>query len=204
MNLREQVHERHPTKKSTWSLYQIISCLSIHAAAFFVRCAEAVPCPCCGEQLVVIGSRQRTCRSDSGEKKVLVIRRLRCTRCRRIHHELPDCLLPYKRYESVCVERLVSDSSESTDIAADDSTLYRWRTWFHALLPYFLGCLTSIAIRLGYIPAEECSVLSSQSVHQRVERYVGDSLGWLARVVRPITNSHLWIHTRSAFLSKST
>lgn len=205
VSLGQQVHERHPHKNQTWSLYQNISYPSIRTAAFFVRCAEAVPCPCCGGQLVVIGSRQRTCRSDSGERKVLVIRRLRCTTCRRIHHELPDCLLPYKRYESTSVERIVTDSSESADIAADDSTLYRWRTWFHMLLPYLLGCLTSIAIRLGqHPPVEELSVLSSQSVHQRIGRYVGDASGWLARVVRPIANSHLWVHTRSAFLSKST
>ncbi|WP_350340495.1 DUF6431 domain-containing protein [Paenibacillus hexagrammi] len=23
-----------------------------------------------------------------------------CTQCRKIHHELPDCIVPYKRYES--------------------------------------------------------------------------------------------------------
>ncbi|WP_242966792.1 DUF6431 domain-containing protein [Desulfosporosinus sp. FKA] len=29
---------------------------------------------------------------------------MRCVNCRRIHHELPDCLVPYKRYESTCIE----------------------------------------------------------------------------------------------------
>lgn len=39
---------------------------------------------------------------------MLVVRRLRCTQCRKIHHELPDCVVPYKRYESACVEQVVS------------------------------------------------------------------------------------------------
>lgn len=134
---------------------------------------------------------------------MLIIRRLRCTHCRRIHHELPNCLVPYKRYESACIERVVLKSSESLDIAADEATLYRMRVWFNSLLPYLLGSLNTIAIRLGQAPVDESSV-SSQSAHQRIGHYVGNATGWLARIVRPIANSNLWVHTRSAFLSANT
>lgn len=58
----------------------------------------------------------------------------------------------------------------------------------------------SIAIRLGQDPVKEPSVLS-QSVHQRIGHYVGHDPGWLKRIVRPLVNANLWIHTRSAFLS---
>ncbi|HVJ49863.1 DUF6431 domain-containing protein [Desulfitobacterium sp.] len=179
-----------------------MSLLKTHILVFFVRCAESIPCPCCGEQLEVIGSRRRQRIRKSGEVQVLVIRRLRCTQCRRIHHELPDCLVPYKRYESECVEQGITDSSKSVDIAVDDSTLYRWKTWFHTLQPYLLGCLKSIAIRLRQDPVEEPSV-SPRSAHQRIGQYVGEAPGWLARIVRPIANMNLWLHTRSAFLSGS-
>lgn len=168
--------------------------------AFFVRCAEAVPCPCCGERLAVIGSRQRKVVSECGDSRLLIIRRLRCSQCRKIHHELPDCVVPYKRYESECIEQVVSESVEPPSVAADDSTLRRWRSWFKKQSTYLLGCLTSIATRFHRDPVEGPSI-SSQSAHHRIGHYVGDAPGWLARIVRPVTNLNLWVHTRSAFLS---
>ena len=137
----------------------------------------------------------------SEEIKILIIRRLRCINCNRIHHELPDFLVPYKRYESAAIEKVVLEPKAS-DLAADDATLYRLRKWFHEMLPHFLGCLRAIAIRLGQDWVTSLSV-PSLSVHQRIGHYVGDAAGWLARIVRPVANSNLWIHTRSAFLSKT-
>lgn len=134
---------------------------------------------------------------------MLVIRRLRCVECRRIHHEIPDCLVPYKRYESSSIESVVSKGSESSDVAADDATLYRMRVWFNTLLPYLLSCLNAIAIRLGQDPVEEPSV-PTLSAHQRIGLYVGHTPGWPARIVRPIANANLWVHTRFAFLSVNT
>jgi hypothetical protein len=43
--------------------------------------------------------------SEGGDQHVLVIRRFLC---RKIHHELPDCVVPYKQYEAACVEQVVS------------------------------------------------------------------------------------------------
>ncbi len=166
---------------------------------FFVRGAEVVPCPCCQGALVVIGSRSRTWIRSSGEKAKLIIRRLRCQNCRRIHHELPDLLVPYRRYESASMEHAIEDSA-ATDVAADESTLYRWRQWFVDWVTYAAGCLGSIARRF------QGSVLDlsspTHSALQRIGQFVGNAPGWLARVVRPIANLHLWIHTRSAFLSR--
>jgi len=203
MILLEQVHRRHPHKKTSWLLYQTIPSLKTHILVFFVRCAESIPCPCCGEQLCVIGSRKRKCKNSDGQTKVLIIRRLRCTHCRRIHHELPNCLVPYQRYESTCIESVVLKESGSPDVAADDATLYRMRVWFETLLPYLLGSLNAIAIRLGQPPVEEPSV-PPLTAHQRIGLYVGHAPGWLAKLVRPIANLNLWVHTRSAFLSENT
>lgn len=169
--------------------------------AFFVRCVETVLSPCCGKCLRVIGSRKRKLLINTGEAKLLVIRRLRCKSCRQIHHELPDCIVPYKRYESACVEQVVSESQQASDVAADNATLYRWRRWFREQTTYLLGCLSSISIRYHQEPAETSSS-SLRSTHQRIGRYVGDAPGWLARIVRPIVNANYWLHTRSAFLSR--
>jgi hypothetical protein len=126
---------------------------------FSVRCAEVVPCPCCGGSLSMIGSLYRKLSQSRGEQRLLVIRRLRCQNCRKIHHELPDCVVPYKRYESACVENGVSSEPAEIVVAADHSTLCRWRSWFRSQTTHLLGCLASIAIRFGLDVAEGSSYL---------------------------------------------
>jgi len=166
--------------------------------AFSVRCAEVVPSPCCGEELRVIGSRKRKIVSGGGDHRLLIIRRMRCCQCLKVHHELPDCIVPFKRYESECIEQVATEAA--TTVAADDATLRRWKGWFQEQSAYLLGALRSIAIRFHQNPVEKSSV-PSQSAHHGIGRYVGDAPGWLARIVRPVVNANLWVHTRSAFLS---
>lgn len=127
----------------------------------------------------------------------MIIRRLRCCDCGRMHHELPDILVPYKRYGSESIEAAVTRDT-ALDVAADESTIRRWRNWFKDMAGYLLGCLTSIVIRYGRGYVEEVSCLPG-SVLERIWRHVGDAPGWLARLVRPVTNSNLWVHTRFAF-----
>lgn len=129
----------------------------------------------------------------------LIIRRLRCTQCSKIHHELPDILVPYKRYESKSIEAVVSNIP-NLNVIADESTIIRWKRWFSDLLNHLTGCLVSIAICYSNSSVEGVSDLP-QSPLQRIWQHVGNAPCWLARVVRPIVNINSWIHTRSAFLS---
>ena len=73
------------------------------------------------------------------------IRRLGCTQCNRIHHELPDMLVPYKRHVRESIEAVVNGEEHLT-VTADESTLRRWRNWFSVMADYFQGCLKSITI----------------------------------------------------------
>ncbi|WP_240501965.1 DUF6431 domain-containing protein [Bacillus sp. MUM 13] len=66
--------------------------------------------------------------------------------CQSIHHELPDLLIPYKRYEAECIENVLTNPSTHI-VPADDSTLSRWQGWFHQFVDYWIGCLTSIMVR---------------------------------------------------------
>lgn len=158
--------------------------------AFFVRSAERIPCPCCDGELQPVGSRKRVWYKSSGDRAALIIRRLFCEPCGRIHHELPDLLVPYKRYDAESIEGALSEP-ERTDIAADESTLFRWKVWFLAFAVYAAGALNSLSLRF------QLSVASSStrpsSALQSLGRFVGDAPGWLSRVVRPIANSNLWI-----------
>jgi len=104
--------------------------------------------------------------------------------------------VPYKRYASADIEKVLTEEES----AADNATLYRLKRWFHSRLPYLLASLRSLSLRLGGDPVKEPSVLS-QSVHQRIGHYVGSDPGWLKRIVRPLVNANLWLHTRSDFLS---
>ncbi len=88
---------------------------------------------------------------------------------------------------------------KNTPVPADESTLLRWRAWFKGSVHHFIGCLTSIAIRLGRTSVGD--FYSTMSLLQRLWYYVGDAEGWLARVVRSVVNSNNWVHTRSAFLT---
>ncbi len=164
-----------------------------------VKSGEQSYCPCCGGTLKVIGSRKRNYINGAGEKVTLIIRRLQCKPCTRIHHELPDLLVPYKRYGSESIEAVVTGDANLT-VAADESTISRWKHWFMELSVHFLGCLISIAICHMKNAVEERSCLP-QSPLQRIWHYVGDAPCWLSRVVRPIVNTNYWVQTRSAFLS---
>jgi hypothetical protein len=165
---------------------------------FFVRSAELSCCPVCFEALEIIGSRERTWRKRDGEKNILIIRRLRCTRYKTIHHELPDFLVPYKRYDAESIELGITQGSQS-DVAADESTLNRWRTWFHWIVSYWLGCLHALLHSFAQ-PVERSSPPSQSALHD-IGRLLGHQFGWLSRVVQLVVNHHFWVHTRSAFLS---
>ncbi|WP_240697229.1 DUF6431 domain-containing protein [Sporolactobacillus sp. THM19-2] len=161
-----------------------------------------MPCPCCGEKLNVIGSRRRNYRERSGEKKVLVIRRLRCTDCQKIHHELPDFLVPYKRYQADCLEKALSEP-ETCDIAADNAMIYRWEKWFCALADYWINCLHAIHLcfQLEKDPVNPMPT-GSLTVLEQLGQIVSTGSGWLSRMTRPIANVNLWVQTRPTFLSE--
>lgn len=157
---------------------------------FFVRSTEQVPCPCCGSNHKIIGSRRRVWYKSSGERNSLIIRRLRCQHCRRIHHELPDLLVPFKRYDAESLEGVVSEP-ERSDVAADESTIARWKSWFTAWIPYAAGCLHSIATQFE-LPVRPLP-RSTGSVLHPFGRYIDLVSNWMCQVVRPIANMHLWV-----------
>jgi hypothetical protein len=80
-----------------------------------------------------------------------------------LHHELPDILVPYKRYGSESIEAVITGK--------DALTVY------------------------GKESVESASHLPKSTL-QKIWHHVGDAPGWLARIVRPVVNLNLWVHTR--------
>lgn len=77
----------------------------------------------------MIGSRPRAVRKPDGVTIFLIIRRLRCCECGRVHHEIPDRIIPYKRQDAECVARILAASYHPCEI----SSIRRLRIWFIAL-----------------------------------------------------------------------
>lgn len=97
---------------------------------FYVWSEEIHPaCPSCGEgKMQPWGRRRRLVIFSDGQKLYFFIRRLRCPRCLRIHHELPDFIIPRKHFAAVCLLKAVR--KEESALFCENSTINRWRRWF--------------------------------------------------------------------------
>jgi hypothetical protein len=60
----------------------------------------------------------------SGKRLELIIRMLYCKAENKIHHELPDILVPYKRYDAESIEGVLF-GEDSNEMAVEESTIYR-------------------------------------------------------------------------------
>lgn len=63
-----------------------------------INCEREVMCPACNEALLCRDRRVRRYRDVDGKKHVLWIRRTKCRTFDRLHNELPDFVIPYKRH----------------------------------------------------------------------------------------------------------
>lgn len=135
-------------------------------------------CPICGGRLNVCGSRHRILILEDGSRQTLIIRRLVCVDCKKIHHELPDIIVPYKRHCAETIEKIIECQGS---VCCEESTILRIRAWWVALSQYFAGVLESLKAKHGEVLPERAT---------------------LKEIVRAVANTNLWPHTRSAFLSE--
>jgi len=110
----------------------------------FVRTNETGKCPVCGEGLTVRGERERRIKEKDGRKTRQKIRRLKCGKCGKIHHELPDCVIPYKRYSAEAVEAVITEGKKA-EAACEEGTIRRLIQWWRVMLPYYINVLKSLA-----------------------------------------------------------
>jgi hypothetical protein len=163
---------------------------------FYVRSNETQMCPICGSVLSVSGSRKRGMLEECGGKKILRIRRLWCDRCRRIHHELPDIIVPYKRYGQEAIENILSDRKQhSTTCPCELSTVKRIKLWFFLVREYYESTLKSL--KAYWEEDEEITAMISRILP--LSEYHRHAAGWLKVLVRLLVNSNRWLHTRSAW-----
>ncbi len=150
---------------------------------FYIRCREYKVCPRCGCKLYVIGSRKRKYINKDEENITLIIRRLKCRNCKRIHHELPDILVPYKRYESSSIGNALTDLDNSI-VSAEESTIHRWRKWFTSIYIRLLIYILSIPAVAGM----KSKIYYSLILIHLYTNYPN----WLTIIVRQLVNSDFW------------
>jgi len=148
----------------------------------------AALCPECGQVLSYRDSRLRVCKTHGGKKSYLLIRRLKCCHCHRLHNELPDILAPYKHYETEVIEDVVDGVIDADDIETEaypcETTMRRWREWVERNTYRIDGMLKSTGYRfLGF---SEQLLKSSVSLLNELRR---DGAGWLGIILRIIYNS---------------
>ena len=87
-------------------------------------------CPKCGGELKHYDRVKRIVRTKGGATSYVEIRRLRCSKCKALHRELPDYILPYKHYELEVVlgviERLITPDTLGYEDYPCEITMIRW------------------------------------------------------------------------------
>jgi hypothetical protein len=136
-------------------------------------------CPICNRKLIGYGWRDRILIEADGNKETLLIHRLLCTDCEKIHHELPDIIIPYKRHCAKTIVNIIKGKPKD-GIICDDNTIRRILAWWKALTVYFSGIIGSLRLKFS-------AVFSDPPQPKEI--------------VRAVANANLWIPTRSAFSS---
>ena len=139
---------------------------------------EVTCCPVCAGSLIFRDRRLRGVKNEFGEKDVYSLRRLRCESCGKIHTELPDFIVPYKRHCAATIERAAHgelDAILMDNPNFEPSTFGKMYTWWQIVSPYFLNVLSGLELKIGEAL---------------------DKTGFMA-IIRAVVNSHNWIFTRS-------
>jgi hypothetical protein len=106
---------------------------------------------------------------SNGDKTAFYIRRLFCHKCDRLHHELPDFLVPYKRHSAQTIEAVIRGK---TGPKFCDRLIHRVGRWWKAVFPYFMGVIESLRHRYKLI-------VSAPPAFKEIIRAVMNSNNWI-------------------------
>lgn len=81
-------------------------------------------CPVCGVKLSGYDTRLRHTIDAAGDVHRLLLRRLRCPQCNKLHTEIPAFITPKKHYEADVIKNVLAGCSSTCP--ADNSTIRRW------------------------------------------------------------------------------
>ena len=118
-------------------------------------------CPNCGHELKYYDSVPRFIRSKGRNTHSVRIRRFRCSKCRKIHREIPDDICPYKQYESEIIRGVLDGFITSSTYGYEDYpcelTMRRWKQCTYEQL--HLGQFFDMEASLEFIYTQELHLL---------------------------------------------
>jgi len=145
---------------------------------YHVKSRESGACPICDGTLKVIGTRRRQIIAADGEKRIYIIRRLRCAeRCGKIHHELPDIMVPYKRHSAETLEKI--SENDTAELYVESNTITKIREFISRIKTLYRNALPGLKEKYRDMNFSEFPLLKE--------------------LVRTLVNGNLWVHTRSAY-----
>jgi hypothetical protein len=181
--------------------------MGIAKTAFYVESEEGFAlCPSCVGLLQFHSWVKRTLRDITGRKSIYVIRVLKCENdaCPTTYHrELPDIIVPYKRYDAQTIETAIADGNSCMLEGPDESTIARWRNWFAANAANIIMALLSVAAAIEDDAEASSLAVQKQAIGNPIEaikRIVGRKTKWLGETARILVNSSKWNFNRSAYM----
>jgi hypothetical protein len=119
---------------------------------FLIESSVTSICPDCGAPLNYRDSCPRHMKLEGGENSEYLIRRLKCTHCKKLHRELPDCFVPYKHYAAEVIsgvlDGIISIHDADTEDYPCEMTLSRWHRWLTINIDRIEGYLRSVGSQL--------------------------------------------------------
>jgi hypothetical protein len=176
---------------------------------FFVYSEEEFAlCPICSTFLKYHSWIKRGLKDISGEKSTYKIRVLKCENeaCTQTYHrELPDIIVPYKRYDAESIEKVIDHDGSDVLTATDNSTIQRWRAWFKSNMISMMMALTSVMVEIENDSETSSLVKQKQTSNnplETIKKIVARREKWLNETVRVLVNSARWTFNRSVFMSR--
>jgi hypothetical protein len=144
-----------------------------------IKTTEKSVCTICAGNLIVIGIRRRCVITAEDEKKIYRIRRLRCVEsCGKIHHELPDSIIPYKRYSAETIEKI--EENRVAGLSIESATIVKLMKFIKRIRTLYQNAVSGLKEKYRDLEFPESPLLR--------------------KLVRILVNGNLWAHTRSAYV----
>lgn len=104
---------------------------------FVTTGTETIPCPTCHGVLKHYDRRRRYLVDEHGEKHTYWLRRLRCVKCKRLHTEIPDLIVPYKRYGAAVIVSVAE--GKDTSVPHEERTRQKIKAWCKKVTTHLQG-----------------------------------------------------------------
>jgi hypothetical protein len=127
-------------------------------------------------------TRERGVFRYEGDREIYRLRRLKCSVCGKLHTELPDFILPFKRYDAQTIQATLDESPDNC-CTADESTMARWRRDFAGAQEAIAALLVSYYMRLT---ENSASLFDVENITARIK---AGQKHWLSFVTRLLINS---------------